>query len=239
MKKVQPPFVLFVFLLLNIVVKGQEISGTVFTTNYKAPAVGASVKIKGTTKEVFTDSEGQFVIEVDSSNCILQISGSNFCSLEQKVNSEDEIRLSLDNAPLRLDDFTFTIYFTEDEYASGCAGGGVVSKIAKEWKSFGNSWWRNHVFESLEYPSIAYENGISGDVSVQFSIDTLGEMQSLKVINKGYLDPLLKKAALQAFETMPIWEKRDKERYGTYDGFYSEGKYWTGIYVVTVKFRIN
>ena len=63
--------------------------------------------------------------------------------------------------------------------------------------------FRNYVANNLQYPQIALENGISGKVIVQFTVDTHGDVVDA-VVFRG-VDPALDKEALRVVRSSPKW----------------------------------
>ena len=59
------------------------------------------------------------------------------------------------------------------------------------------------VYDNLEYPEIAKENGIQGRVTVQFTIDKDGSVKNVKVLRG--VDSSLDKAAVNVINKSPKW----------------------------------
>lgn len=59
------------------------------------------------------------------------------------------------------------------------------------------------VYDNLEYPEIAKENGIQGRVTVQFTIDKDGSVKNVKVLRG--VDSSLDKAAVSVINKSPKW----------------------------------
>jgi protein TonB len=60
------------------------------------------------------------------------------------------------------------------------------------------------IHANLRYPVIATENGITGKVFMQFTINSKGEVVDVKVIRG--VDPALDKEALRVVSSSPMWE---------------------------------
>ena len=65
------------------------------------------------------------------------------------------------------------------------------------------SEFREYVVKSINYPAAASENGISGRVYVEFSIDTDGSVTDVKLLRG--IDPLLDAEALRVVSSSPKW----------------------------------
>ena len=59
------------------------------------------------------------------------------------------------------------------------------------------------VYDNIEYPEIAKENGISGRVTVQFTIDKDGSVKDVKVLRG--VDSSLDKEAVRVIQKSPKW----------------------------------
>ena len=63
--------------------------------------------------------------------------------------------------------------------------------------------FRKYIFENLEYPEIAAENGISGRVIVQFAVNNRGRVVDAVVVRS--VDPALDKEAIRVVMASPPW----------------------------------
>lgn len=79
--------------LINITI-GQTISGEIFVNNYNSPAIGAAIMIKGTNRGVLTDVEGKFSLKVNSADSILEISYTDYYSVELNLDTIEYVNLS-------------------------------------------------------------------------------------------------------------------------------------------------
>ena len=71
--------------------------------------------------------------------------------------------------------------------------------------------FRNWVHQKLVYPETAIENGVSGRVTVEFTIDTDGTVRNVRVLRG--VDASLDREALRVISSSPKWEpgrQRDK-----------------------------
>ena len=76
------------------------------------------------------------------------------------------------------------------------------------------SKWVN---ERLVYPEIAKENGVSGRVTLQFTVNTDGSVSNIKVLRG--VDPSLDKEAVRVVSMSPKWtpgKQRDRAVKVTY-----------------------
>ena len=73
------------------------------------------------------------------------------------------------------------------------------------------------VFSNMVYPEVARENGISGRVTLQFTIETDGSLTNIKVLRG--VDPSLDQEAVRVVSMSPKWtpgKQRDKAVRVTY-----------------------
>lgn len=63
--------------------------------------------------------------------------------------------------------------------------------------------FRNYIQESIEYPAIAMENGISGTVYVNFVVNQKGEITAINIVRG--VDPSLDNEVIRALKAAPKW----------------------------------
>ncbi len=76
------------------------ITGSVIDGDYKAPLMGASVVVKGTTRGATTDMDGKFSLHVDANSGVLEISYVGYATKTipyKLVNKKANIRVTLDS----------------------------------------------------------------------------------------------------------------------------------------------
>lgn len=83
--------------------------------------------------------------------------------------------------------------------------------VVEEMPEFpgGEAALKRYLATAVKYPIIAQENNIQGRVSIQFIINTRGEVTNATVLRG--VDPSLDKEALRVVESMPRW-KPGKQR---------------------------
>jgi protein TonB len=86
--------------------------------------------------------------------------------------------------------------------------------------------FRDYVGKTTIYPAVAQENGVSGRVLVEFTIDQQGNLTDAKIIRP--VDPLLDAEALRVIRSSPKWTP-GKQR----------GKTVKVKYIFPVTFRLN
>ena len=68
-----------------------------------------------------------------------------------------------------------------------------------------------YISENLQYPSIAQENGIAGQVKVSFVVDRDGSVTDVKVVKSVDVDHFLDKEAIRVISNMPKWNPGIKD----------------------------
>jgi len=86
--------------------------------------------------------------------------------------------------------------------------------------------FRDYVAKNTQYPAVAQENGISGMVLVEFTINQQGDLTDAKIVRP--VDPLLDAEALRVIKSSPKWTP-GKQR----------GKTVKVKYTFPVRFRLN
>jgi TonB-linked outer membrane protein, SusC/RagA family len=85
-------------------IKAIKITGTV-TDEKGNPLVGVTVRLKGTSTTTVTGRNGKYIIEVPDENAILQFSYVGFQTVEQIVQGNQKVDMSLKEAISKLDEF--------------------------------------------------------------------------------------------------------------------------------------
>jgi len=88
----------------------------------------------------------------------------------------------------------------------------IVENKPKFQGSEDQNVFRNWVQSKVVYPESAVENGVSGRVTVEFTIDTDGNVKNVRVL-RGAPDASLDREAIRVISSSPRWEpgrQRDK-----------------------------
>lgn len=68
----------------------------------------------------------------------------------------------------------------------------------------GEAAMQRYIANNIDYPDSAVENGVQGKVIVQFTIDEMGNLIGVHVINE--VHPLLAAEAIRVIRRMPKWK---------------------------------
>lgn len=67
----------------------------------------------------------------------------------------------------------------------------------------GNDGYQKYIAENLKYPQAAKDNGIEGEVGVQFTVNADGSIGNIRI--KRMVDPDLEAEAIRLIKQMPKW----------------------------------
>ncbi|MCG8476713.1 MAG: SusC/RagA family TonB-linked outer membrane protein, partial [Cytophagales bacterium] len=101
--------IMLVFLSFGTLVYAQTVTGKVTSEKDGEPVIGASVSVKGTTRGVITDFEGNYSINVQGAK-ILVVSSIGFETMEIEVGSRTRIDVSLKEDLQQLEAVVVTAY---------------------------------------------------------------------------------------------------------------------------------
>lgn len=112
--------------------------------------------------------------------------------LEDKDRTEEELEL-LNAAKKAKENGTFVI------------GYGRVYDVVDQMPSFvgGHTALMDYLNNNVNYPIVAYENGVQGRVIVSFVVEKDGSLGDIKVVKS--VDPSLDKEAVRVVKSMPKW----------------------------------
>ncbi|MFA6361047.1 MAG: carboxypeptidase-like regulatory domain-containing protein, partial [Dysgonamonadaceae bacterium] len=98
-------FLLCVALLMSfqLIAQQRRVSGTVLDSKDKSAMIGANIMEKGTLNGTITDINGNFSLNVTSSNSILVVSSIGYKTLEVVVGNRSILNLEMDEETELLD----------------------------------------------------------------------------------------------------------------------------------------
>ncbi len=238
------------------------ISGKVIRYNYDSPAKGVAVTIKETLKGTTTDIDGNYRIEADSSNTTIVFSYRDYEPQEINIGNDSIINVVLMESDIQLVGFFVhaTVFFETKEtwirdtirikkfrihkfkisrfeehiriYPKIEEERWHLIKVEKHWDGRESPNIFKYIFDSINYPEVSACNGIEGNVYVRFKIDLDGNLEIIKII-RGF-DERINKEIFSAFRSAPKltdYELKQIKR--------GNPKYYTGIFLLPIKFRIT
>jgi protein TonB len=121
-------------------------------------------------------------------------------SNDKKIDTPD--LLFTEDASM-FDDFEFDMGEIEEETVEDEEIFTILEDPAT-FKGGGLGDFRKWVMERVRYPQIAQENGIQGNVIVEFVIDETGQLGRIKVLQSP--DPVLSDAVIAVLQKSPKWK---------------------------------
>jgi len=185
-----------------------------------SPAPGASIVVAGGTQGCVADVDGTFSLELEG-NPELVVSFIGFKSVKgyAKDMAKNDVVLhpkafKIDLKDVKAADPKAKKIKAKTKKSPGeadknseeiLAADGEVFYIVEEMPSFpgGREMMKAYIIENLVYPQKAKKKGISGEVFVQFSIGTKGELKDF-VIKKSS-NKIFNEAAINVLKDMPTW----------------------------------
>lgn len=110
MKKLNAFIILLLFFQIALA-QQKKITGTVYDQE-STPIPAATVKVKGTNKQVLTDANGQFSIDVSSNDDILVFSFIGFIETEKSIPASNQLIVTLQEESKGLDEVVVIGYGT-------------------------------------------------------------------------------------------------------------------------------
>ncbi len=138
---------------------------------------GVNVMIQGTNIGTVTDIDGNYQIAVNDQNTSLVFSFIGFLSTEVAVTAEEQINIELNHDVSQLSEVVVVGYGSEralDENDFATFEMATPAGGRKEYKQY--------LEKNLHYPEAAIENNVEGKVTIQFTIETSGQLSDFRVI---------------------------------------------------------
>ena len=178
---------------------------------------GASVLVKGKTTGTVSDSEGNFVLKLaDNSPVVVSYVGFKTFELIPDFERTMTIKMEPENVGIekvvvvgygmRLkQELTINGSSNRDKDVNHTSDIDEVFTVVEEMPEFpgGSSALRKFIAQQIKYPVIAQENGIQGEVFVNFVVAKDGSIIGAKIIRS--VDPSLDKEALRVVNSLPKW----------------------------------
>ncbi|MGM0473288.1 MAG: TonB family protein [Bacteroidota bacterium] len=207
-----PAVLITLGLATGMATQERTIQGKVLFAASEEPAPGASVVIAGTTMGTVTDIDGRFRLNVKD-NPEIVISFVGYQTLRLKASE-------IGRKPLELEQKVYTLDLEDVQPEKPPKTTGSISSeaseetqkedelyvIVEDMPSFpgGKAALKQYIYSNLEYPENAKEQGIKGEVLVEFLVTASGELKDFRVVRSSYTG--FNQPALNVFEGMPDWK---------------------------------
>lgn len=137
---------------------------------------GVNVIVKGTTLGTMTDAEGKFELNLDSIPERLQFSFIGFESTEVAPGNKKTLDVIMDPAISELNEVVVVGYASSYDKEE--------TETYMEWAApdGGKRAYREYLHKNLRYPDVALNNNVEGRVTIQFTVETNGNISDIKVL---------------------------------------------------------
>jgi len=137
---------------------------------------GVNVVIKGTNEGTVTDAQGNYQLSINTIAPTLVYSFIGYTDAEVDADKRNEINIQLKEDAAQLSEVVVT------GYSSGEADNSSLSNLEFAGPEGGRRAYEHYLETNLHYPKAAQENNIEGRVTVQFTVETTGELADFKVL---------------------------------------------------------
>ena len=207
-----------------------KVSGTVLAADTKAPVLGASVIIRGTTSGTLTDLDGKFVLTGLKKDDVIQVSFVGFQTRSVIIKDESPLTILLDDDVQNLEEMVVVgmgvkdgkpvkaentdVVFdmpleeamkAEKQQKETPQKEEVIFRVVEQMPEFPGGMQKALEFlgKNIKYPVAAQEAKIEGRVIVQFVVGRDGSVTDVKVMRG--VNPELDAEAVRVVSIMPKW----------------------------------
>ena len=139
---------------------------------------GVNVIVKGSNEGTVTDGQGNYQLPVSDPGASLVFSFIGFSSKEVEIKS-DELNVQLEDDISELSEVVVVGYGSE-KIPGDLPFDSPVMELATP--AGGRKVFKQYLEENIRYPEQAIENQVEGKVTVQFTIETSGQLSDFRVI---------------------------------------------------------
>jgi TonB family protein len=159
----------------RVALNRKVIRGRVISADDGNGLPGVNINIKGTNLGTVTDGEGNYQLPLDEPDPSLVFTFIGMESQEVKIEDAHEVNVALNQDMTQLSEVVVVGFDSEKaledegrlEFASPVGG---------------RSAFKQYLETSLVYPQLALQNNIEGRVTIQFTVETSGDLSNFKVI---------------------------------------------------------
>ncbi len=139
---------------------------------------GVNVIVKGTNEGTVTDTQGNYQVSVSDPGANLVFSFIGFSSKEDSIKS-DELNVQLEADISELSEVVVVGYGSEN-IRGALPFDSPVMELATP--AGGRKVFKQYLEQNIRYPEQAIKNEVEGKVTVQFTIETTGQLSDFRVI---------------------------------------------------------
>jgi TonB family protein len=137
---------------------------------------GVNVLVKGTNYGAVTDGEGNYKITVDEANPSLVFTFIGMENKEVKVEDAREVNVAMVNDMTQLSEIVVVGYGAEKMEEE------IPGRIEFANPMGGRAAFKKYLEETMRYPQQALANEIEGKVTIQFTVQTSGDLSDFRVV---------------------------------------------------------
>lgn len=153
----------------------RTVAGKVVSSDDKSALPGVNVVIKGTNIGTVTDGDGNYQLSLTGDQERLIFSFIGLQSVEAEVPADKNLNVEMTNDFSQLSEVVVTGYGASNE-----ADDAENFEFAQP--SGGRKAFKQYLEEKMQYPDRAIENKVEGKVTIEFSVDTNGQLDEFKVL---------------------------------------------------------
>jgi TonB family protein len=153
------------------------VRGKVMAAEDEGELPGVNVLIKGTTIGCVTDAGGNYEIALTDPDATLTFSFIGYSSAELRTMGKTELNVRMNADVSALSEVVVVGYSTNDNSDSDSP---PVFEMAEP--TGGRRSFNKYLEKNVNYPKAALENKIEGKVTVQFTVETNGELTDFRIL---------------------------------------------------------
>ena len=189
----------------------KTIKGKVVLAPDGSPAPGTSVVIANSSVGTVADTDGSFMLNVEGDPDLI-FSFVGFASLKVKASKVGKKPLELEAETYNLDLESVPLEVKKEENGSKneeevdvLQHSDEVFYVVEEMPMFpgGKAALKTYIYSNLDYPANMKKKASSGEVMVQFTVPSSGELRDIKAVSSTHKE--FEASAVKVFESMPAW----------------------------------
>lgn len=155
------------------------VRGKVTSSETGSGLPGVNVIVKGSSTGTVTNAEGEYEISVSEANPMLTFSFIGLKSVEQSASDKKELNVLMDPDYSQLSEVVVTGMGVSDEAKSESDADFMIQFAEPKG---GRQAFQEYLEDKMSYPEQALKNKTEGRVTVQFTVDTNGQLSDFKIL---------------------------------------------------------
>lgn len=169
----------------------RTVTGKVISQEDDEAIPGVNIIVKGTSTGTFSDSEGNYLIDIpDDEDVTLVYSSVGYISEEIAANNQETIDVNIEPDITSLSEIVVVGYGTQKK-SNITESVSTIDMDENESKRFqydppkpvgGHGKFKDFVKENIQYPASGLEDKIKGTVKLKFTIELNGDISNMEVL---------------------------------------------------------